>query len=96
MTNGGDKFEIEKDIPVPSRMRSSEVKYPFATMAVGDSFAVDLPADKKDVRRQHYRFIAAIRARRKVSPRERYTTRVVLENEKRRLRIWRDADALEE
>ena len=43
-------YEIEKEVPVPERVRggAKESKYPFAEMAVGDSFFVDNPtADPK-------------------------------------------------
>ena len=43
-------YEIEKEVPVPERVRGGvkESKYPFAEMAVGDSFFVANPeADAK-------------------------------------------------
>ena len=41
------KYSIEKDIPAPRIKPGSPGKYPFATMAIGDSFS--FPASKRKV-----------------------------------------------
>jgi len=34
------KYKIEKDVPIPPQSHKAQSKYPFNTMAVGDSFAL--------------------------------------------------------
>ena len=37
-------IEVEKNIPIPEGRRDSQLKFPYPSMAVGDSFAVPIPS----------------------------------------------------
>lgn len=49
MSDANPSYEVQSDIPLP-RIRSGRDSYPFASMAVGDSFAL-ASNDIKDVQR---------------------------------------------
>ena len=37
-------IEVEKNIPIPEGRRDGQLKFPYPSMAVGDSFAVHIPS----------------------------------------------------
>jgi hypothetical protein len=68
---------VEKDVPMPATVRA--LKYPFATMEIGDSFLI--PNDKKQVVRAH-----ALNFKR-ANPGWDYRTKTTMQG----LRLWRTA-----
>jgi hypothetical protein len=90
-----DQFEIEKGIPVPPRKAgkgsTGESKYPFAEMAVGDSFAV--ARSGKKVGRSPCATQNAVNSRaqgwvKKNNPSAKFTIRII---DDKTVRCWRIA-----
>ena len=84
-------FEIQKHIPIPeSRGRPGIANgYPFDSMEVGDSFAVQVDPGKTMASVQkHVRSVACSPNHRK---KHKYVTRSLVENERVVVRIWRTA-----
>ena len=72
--------QIEKDVPIPEDGR---VKYHFAELEVGDSFAVHFSDDEK-VRVRKNLYTAKWRAQKRLN--RKFVARIVGKNE---LRVWR-------
>lgn len=75
-----NKITVDKDVPLPegAGMRGS-AKYPWADMAVGDSFFTVTPAEVVS---------GAIAVRRR-KHKERHASRTVTENGVKGTRVWR-------
>jgi hypothetical protein len=80
------KVKVDKGIPIPPKKR--DIKFPFRSLGVGDSFCVPLPADEE----------GAKKVRTSVAGRVNYhskrlgiklVTRTVTEKGKLKIRIWR-------
>lgn len=71
--------KIEKGIPLPT----AQSKYPFATMEIGDSFAVEIKSDAAPSRVSTYAHVAGKRLGMK------FTVRTVTEGSKKMIRVWR-------
>lgn len=71
---------IEKDVPIPEDGR---VKYPFAELEVGDSFAVHFSNGEK-ARVQGNLYTAKWRAQKRLN--RKFVARIVGEN---KVRVWR-------
>jgi hypothetical protein len=70
-------MQIDRDVPLPQAARC---EYPFAEMHSGDSFAV--PADRANtVRTAISRYCK--------EHQERFTTRIVMEQDQLMIRVWR-------
>jgi len=85
-------FDIESNIPLPVRAKRGS-SYPFAKMAVGDSFFVGT-ADEAEDKRATARLSAAIRVFRKGSEANgarRFAVCTVQEGDKAGVRVWRTA-----
>ncbi len=78
-------FKIERSIPVPHKARDGRHKYPFATMKVGDSFAV--PCTDDTVHRVQINAMASTRGHKP----KRFTSRVERNGKAVSIRIWRTA-----
>lgn len=79
-------FKIESDIPIPPRTGGkggrSGSKYPIRQLAVGQSVFIEGKPTK---------VASAIQAAKKADPTFSFTSRVVTENEKDGVRVWRTA-----
>lgn len=81
-------YVIEKNIPVPANIRAVGVRYPLASMSVGDSFAVPVdPHTTKTFERVQARVAAAAHKFCKGGYAGRFTIRIL--RDKREVRIWR-------
>lgn len=83
-------IRVDSDVPLPSKSVGgiTQVKYPWASMKVGDSFV--FPAHSSGIKATQRRAFAAAFGRVKAHG-GRYTTRQVEENGEHVVRIWRTA-----
>jgi hypothetical protein len=82
-------FKIDKGIPIPDKSQTSERKYPWSTMAVGDSFFV--PAGDKPAHKVQQRLAGASKPKGK-----KFTSRVQVEEGVTGVRVWRVPDEVAE
>lgn len=86
-------YEIESNIPIPATSRGRTPKYPFADMAVGDSFFVAKNIDEPMDRVRNRMLGACMWAKRKLDGDRRFIVRVGTEgeydNHAEGVRIWR-------
>ena len=82
------QYVIEKNVPMPSNLRRVGTRYPFAMMAVGDSFAVSIdPQTSKTINRVIARLCTASTYFCKGSYRGRFTIRLI--RAEGVVRVWR-------
>lgn len=82
-------FTIDKNIPLPTDMRSRESKYPWSIMEVGDSIFIPLE-EGDDGKRMKNRIAQSCRNfGKKQDPQWRYALRYRLEDEISGVRVWR-------
>jgi len=80
---------IEKNVPLPERIRSSSDEFPYSRMEVGDSFAVPVPPDEA-----YHTGVYAARVRGTVcawGKKHGAKFTVLLVDQKTKVRIWRVA-----
>lgn len=91
------QYKIDKNLPIPPRPRRKRTsKYPIADMEIGDSFFVPTGPFKaaqdskmKSIRtRLHY-----LRNEKRIEPHARFEHRVVTEDGRTGVRVWRIANA---
>lgn len=77
-------MKVESGIPLVHKQLACKRQYPFDTMSIGDSFTVS--TDKTRATR-----MAAIRYKNSTNKDFRITTRTVVENKQKLIRVWRVA-----
>jgi hypothetical protein len=86
-------YEISKGVPIPVDFRSTEMKYPFEEMLVGDSFFIAPEYEDENVKRLGNRLAQARQAyqkrKAKLGVEVQYTQRMWTENEVPGYRVWR-------
>tara|TARA_R100001086_G_scaffold236180_1_gene159522 strand:- start:218 stop:493 length:276 start_codon:yes stop_codon:yes gene_type:complete len=86
-------FKLTSNIPVPTDFRSTELKYPFEDMKVGDSFFIAPEYEDETVKRLSNRIAQARQSYQKRCIKQgnevRFTQRMWVEEEVAGCRIWR-------
>lgn len=87
-----EKYEIEKDIPIPPKMRGQNAKYPFNEMEIGDSVFVPVE-DVQNCNRPNSAVSSAANVYAKRSG-KKMITRTIRENDEIKgriigFRVWR-------
>lgn len=82
------EIAIDKNIPVPARRRTSKHNFPFASLAVGDSFFVR-QKDGETVPTVQRRVAAASRGFIQKEKQEGKTVKFTMRNAEDGVRIWR-------
>jgi len=86
-------YEISKAVPIPTDFRSTELKYPFDEMLVGDSFFIIPEYEDETVKRLGNRIAQARQAYQKRKARlgveVQFTQRLWTEDETAGYRVWR-------
>jgi|TARA_R100001530_G_scaffold954_2_gene1669 hypothetical protein len=86
-------FKVDAGIPIPTDFRSTELKYPFETMGVGDSFFIQPEYEDETVKRLANRLAQARQTYQKRRARQgeevKFTQRIRTENGVSGYRVWR-------
>jgi hypothetical protein len=87
------KFKLDSGIAIPTDFRTTELKYPFEDMRVGESFFVAPEYEDETVKRLGNRMAQARQAYRKRKAKQgdevRFTQRQWTEDEVAGYRVWR-------
>lgn len=76
--------QVDKNVPIPPPQDRRNIKYPYKQLEVNDSFAVPIK-EKRDI----YTVMCGVHVRNKRHPDKQFTSRVVTENNKKCVRVWR-------
>ncbi len=86
-------YKIDSEVPVPTDFRSTELKYPFEEMKVGDSFFIPPRSEEETVKGLGNRVAQARQTyQKRMARREeevRFTQRMRTEDDVTGYRIWR-------
>ena len=87
------EYKISRAVPIPTDFRSTELKYPFDEMLVGDSFFIAPEYEDETVKRLGNRLAQARQAYQKRKARlnveVQFTQRLWTEDETAGYRVWR-------
>jgi hypothetical protein len=86
-------YELDKSVPIPTDYRSTDIKYPFDEMEIGDSFFIVPEYEDETVKRVGNRVAQARQSYQKRMARQgtevKFTQRQWVEEDIAGLRVWR-------
>ena len=86
-------YKVDSAIPIPTDFRTTELKYPFENMKVGESFFITPEFEDESVKRLAGRLSQATQSYQKRMAKQgeevRFTKRLWTEDEQSGYRVWR-------